>query len=208
MLFLVSGFRFEFFFLDFLAIFRVYYNRGAWRQLLEPANIAIELIVLHVNIKVNMIYNKNIFKAYDIRGKYPSEIDESAVAGIAEAVSGYLYTLRKRGKRKIKIVVGRDARLSSPHLYEAVVRGIMKNEKRTSLKPSLIHNSSFIIHAVGIITTPMLYFLVNDLECDGGIIVTASHNPPNFNGLKVVGKDARPISGEEIYLMATSGISI
>src|SRR3989338_10740865 len=142
-----------------------------------------------------------IFKAYDVRGKYPEELNEEAAFEIAAAVG-------KHFGPRAKIVVGRDGRLSSPSLYKAVIRGLANNELgirnevlgiRGKKKNSIIHNSKFIIHKAGLITTPMLYFLVNKLKADGGIMVTASHNPKEYNGLKVVGKNARPMSGLEIY---------
>ena len=117
----------------------------------------------------------SIFKAYDIRGAYPDEINEKTVEIIASAVAK---------KFRGKIVVGYDARLSSPALYKATMRGLTNKEVR--------------IVPAGLVTTPMLYFLVNKLRAAGGIMVTASHNPKNFNGLKVVGPKAAMISGTEI----------
>lgn len=116
--------------------------------------------------------DQKIFKAYDVRGKYPSEFNEAAASAIAKA-------LGKHFGKGAKLVVGHDARLSSPSIYRAV----LKNLKGVK---------------VGLVTTPMIYFLVNRLKADGGIIVTASHNPKEYNGLKVVGRKARPISGKEI----------
>ncbi len=133
-----------------------------------------------------------IFKAYDIRGRYPEEINEKAAFEIAAKLPRIL------GR---KIVVAHDARLSSPALYKAVIRGIknyelrIKNRKNNN-KP-IIHDSLFII-PIGMATTPMFYFLVNKLRADGGVMVTASHNPKEYNGLKIVGKYAQPISGKEI----------
>lgn len=121
--------------------------------------------------------NPKIFKAYDIRGEYPGEIDEKAVSEIAGKLSKFA------GK---KIVVAHDARLSSPALYRAAIRGIKYQV------------SGIKIIEVGLATTPMFYFLVNKLKASGGIMVTASHNPKKFNGLKIVGPQARPISGQEI----------
>ena len=122
--------------------------------------------------------DKNIFRAYDIRGKYPKEINEEAVAEIIPAIINIL-------KPKI-IVVGHDTRLSSPSLY------------RAALKSFIVYRSLFIVIPAGISTTPMFYFLVNKLKADGGIMITASHNPKEYNGLKIVGKNAAPISGKEI----------
>lgn len=143
-----------------------------------------------------------IFRAYDIRGKYPSEINEEVVVEIVEK---FFYGHSERSERSrdssaapqnnrkslLKVVVGHDARISSPALYRAAIKGI-KNKK------TIIHNSKFIILPAGLITTPMMYFLVNDLKADYGIMVTASHNPKEYNGLKIVGKKAKPISGREV----------
>lgn len=120
----------------------------------------------------------SIFKAYDVRGKYPEELNEAAASEIVKSLQKIL---------KGKIIAGHDARLSSLSLYRAVLEGFGDWGPGTK-----------IIEA-GIMTTPMLYFLVNKLKADGGIMVTASHNPKEYNGLKVVGKNARPISGKEIY---------
>lgn len=124
-----------------------------------------------------LVIPKNIFKAYDIRGIYPAEINEDIVAKIARVLAGYF----KSGS----IVVGHDARLSSPSLYKSAVQ----NLARPGIK----------IMKVGLITSPMLSFLVNYFKAAGGLIITASHNPKEFNGLKVVAKKAIPISGKEIY---------
>ena len=126
-----------------------------------------------------------IFKAYDIRGRYPKEINEEVVAKIAREVRG-----RLGGG---KIVVGHDARLSSPALYKSVLQSL----KIKKFLPAG-RQVKFKIEAVGLATTPMLYFLVNKLKAAGGIMITASHNPKEFNGLKIVGKKAIPISGAEI----------
>jgi len=121
--------------------------------------------------------NKNIFKAYDIRGRYPQEINEKTMAEIAPL-------LAKIFKNK-KIIIGHDARLSSPLLYQAIIKELKKYKIKK-------------IISIGLATTPMIYFLVNNLKTDGGIIITASHNPKEYNGLKVVGKKAKMISGYEI----------
>lgn len=123
--------------------------------------------------------NPKIFKAYDIRGKYPEELNEDAVFEIAEAVGKYF-------GRGAKIVVGHDARLSSPSLYKSALRALKDKKLRIKVIPA------------GLMTTPTLYFLVNELRASGGVMVTASHNPKEFNGLKVVKKGARPVSGLEV----------
>lgn len=118
-----------------------------------------------------------IFKAYDIRGVYPSQINEREVAKISQALAYFF--------KKGKVLVAYDARLSSPRLAAAVIKGLAANKK---IKPV----------QVGFASTPMFYFLVNRLKAAGGIMVTASHNPKEWNGLKVVGKKAKMISGYEI----------
>ncbi|VVB76017.1 Phosphomannomutase [Candidatus Tiddalikarchaeum anstoanum] len=116
----------------------------------------------------------SIFKSYDIRGVYPTEINEENVYKIARA---YIEFTKFR-----KIVVGRDMRLSSPMLYSAIVRG-------------LIDQGTEVID-VGEVSTPMFYYAVNKLDADGGMVITASHNPKEYNGLKLVKQKAEPI-GED-----------
>ena len=147
----------------------------------------------------------SIFKAYDIRGKYPLEINEEIVREIISSFISKLpeaeprrrtSSLRGRQNSRFKIVVAHDARLSSPSLYKAAIKQLKIQSapsanwrRRTKLK----------IVPAGMTTAPMLYFLVNKLNADFGIMLTASHNPKEYNGLKIVGKNAIPISGNEIY---------
>lgn len=128
-----------------------------------------------------------IFKAYDIRGKYPEEINEKVVAKITQSLERYFQLKAKSSKLKTQIIVGRDARLSSPKLYRAAIKQLTTNDRRLAT-----------VIPAGLITTPMLYFLVNHFSVDLGIMITASHNPKEYNGLKIVGKNAIPISGKEI----------
>ncbi|MEK7465597.1 MAG: hypothetical protein AAB631_02355 [Patescibacteria group bacterium] len=121
-----------------------------------------------------------IFRAYDIRGRYPEELGADDIRKIAGALQTHF--------GKGKIVLGHDGRKSSPTLYRTLCSCFKASQK---------------IEA-GLITTPMLYFLVEDLKTAGGITITASHNPKNINGLKVVGRDAVPISGLEIKKMLHS----
>jgi len=122
--------------------------------------------------------NPIIFKAYDIRGKYPAEINEQVVSEIV-AVLGKFF-------KKGRIVIGHDIRLSSPKLYQAAI-----NQLKTD-------KSKFKIIPIGLTTTPMFYFLVNYFKAAGGIMITASHNPKEYNGLKVVKEKAVPVSGKDI----------
>lgn len=125
---------------------------------------------------------QSIFKAYDVRGKYPSEINESIVK---ELVAAVVCDLAKTKGIK-KFVFAHDARLSSPLLYEAAVQGAQSIKGVSVIK-------------VGLATTPMFNFLVNYFNAIGGVMVTASHNPPEYNGLKIVKEKAIPLSGKEVY---------
>ncbi|KKU94474.1 MAG: Phosphomannomutase [Candidatus Jorgensenbacteria bacterium GW2011_GWA1_48_13] len=120
--------------------------------------------------------NQDIFKAYDIRGIYPSEISEKTAFEIGLGLGRFF--------GKGRVVVARDGRRGSPKLYQAVIKGLKTNNLQ--------------LITVGLATTPMFYFLVAKLGCRGGIIVTASHNPKEYNGFKVVGKNAEMISGKEV----------
>jgi phosphomannomutase len=125
---------------------------------------------------------ESIFKAYDIRGVYPTEINEGVVFEIAKK-------LARHWGVKSTIVIGHDARISSPSLYAALASGLSQN--------GAIVN----VISAGAMTTPMLYFLINKLKAAGGVMVTASHNPKGYNGLKVVGKRAAPVSGKEVLAL-------
>lgn len=128
--------------------------------------------------------NLNIFKAYDIRGLYPSEVNPAVMFEIALGLVKY-FSLKSK-KKTPKIVIGRDARIGSPTLYKAVIKGL----QRAGIKTQIVK--------IGLATTPMFYFLVAKLKAQGGIMVTASHNPKNWNGLKVVGKNAEMIGGKKV----------
>ena len=127
-----------------------------------------------------MDVNQAIFKAYDIRGVYPSELDEETARTIGR-------TLRKFVFKSNSIIVGRDVRNSSPTLYSAVLEGL-----------------GAPIQEIGIVTTPMFYILVKELGASGGIMVTASHNPAEYNGFKVVNERVEMIGGEEILKLIHS----
>src|SRR6185295_9978886 len=122
-----------------------------------------------------MSVNPGIFKAYDVRGVYPSEINEDAARAIGAAFVAYL-----KAKR---IAVGRDMRLSSPSLAAAFIDGA------TSQGADVVD--------YGMIPTDMLYFAVARDGHDGGVQITASHNPKQYNGMKMVRKEAFPLSGDE-----------
>ncbi|HOF44696.1 MAG TPA: phosphomannomutase/phosphoglucomutase [Candidatus Pacearchaeota archaeon] len=115
-----------------------------------------------------------IFKAYDIRGIYGEQLNEDIAYKIGRAFAMYIGS---------KIVVAKDNRLSSDSLFEALTRGIT--------------DQGSDVYNIGLSTSPMFYFAVSNLVCDGGVIITASHNPPQYNGFKMVRSDAMPLSGED-----------
>ncbi len=121
-------------------------------------------------------FSPAIFKAYDIRGVYPTEINEKAAYLIGR---GFIKFLKKKNPR---VVAARDNRLSSPVLFRNLVKG-------------MVDEGGMVID-IGLSTSPMLYWAVAYFGFDGGINVTASHNPPVFNGFKIVGKEADPIGKE------------
>src|SRR5499427_3768499 len=121
-----------------------------------------------------MQINPDIFKAYDVRGVYPGEVDEAAARAIGSAFVVYLQAKR--------IAVGRDMRLSSPSLAAAFIEGA------TSQGADVVD--------YGMIATDVLYFAVARDRHDGGVQVTASHNPKQYNGMKMVRQEAFPLSGD------------
>lgn len=140
----------------------------------------------------------SIFKAYDIRGVYPEEINEPAVRRIAQAYARHLEDQKSGAKdlgKTLLIGVGRDVRLSSPSLQKAVIDGLIEAGAR--------------VVDIGAVPTEMLYFAVGYYHLDGGIQVSASHNPVEFNGLKLVAGGVEAISSEtglnEIKTLALSG---
>jgi phosphomannomutase len=116
----------------------------------------------------------SIFKAYDIRGIYPGEINEEIVYKIGQAYVEFV-------KPKI-VVVGKDVRISSPSLCKALINGIL--------------DAGVDVVDIGTISTDMLYFTVAKYGYDGGLIVSASHNPREWNGVKMVKAGAAPISAD------------
>jgi len=124
---------------------------------------------------------KEIFRKYDIRGIYPTQIDEDLVGSVVEVLAQKLFV-------KGKVVLGYDPRKSSPSLRQVALDALAK-----------FHDIEVV--DVGLITTPMLYFLVNKLDAVGGLMITASHNPKEYNGLKIVGKKSAFIGGEEVFEM-------
>ena len=118
--------------------------------------------------------NPTIFKAYDIRGLYPSEVNEEAFRDIGQAFVSLLQAKR--------IAVGQDMRLSSPSLASAFVEGA--------------RSQGADVVDYGLIGTDMLYYVTVKDQHDGGAEITASHNPQAYNGVKLVAQNAIPLSGD------------
>ena len=116
----------------------------------------------------------SVFKAYDVRGLYPSQLDEDGAYRIGRA---YVEHFEPR-----TIAVGRDMRTSSPSMAEAVIRGAAEGGAD--------------VLDLGLVGTEMLYHAVGELGLDGGICVTASHNPKEYTGMKIVRRGALPVGGD------------
>src|ERR1041385_1602157 len=115
-----------------------------------------------------------VFKAYDVRGLYPGELDEQGARAIGRA---YVEVFEPR-----RIAVGHDMRVSSPGMADAVILGASE--------------AGADVLELGLVGTEQLYFAVGQLELDGGICVTASHNPKEYTGMKIVRRGALPVGGE------------
>src|SRR6201981_256323 len=115
-----------------------------------------------------------VFKAYDVRGIYPEEMDEAGGEAVGRA---YVEQFEPR-----RIAVGRDMRLSSPHMQAAVIRGAS--------------GAGADVLDLGLVGTEMVYFAVGSLGLEGGAMVTASHHPKQYTGVKLARRGALPVGGE------------
>jgi phosphomannomutase len=115
-----------------------------------------------------------VFKAYDVRGIHPDELDEDGAYRIGRA---YVDVFEPR-----RIAVGRDMRVSAPEMAAATIRGAS--------------DAGADVLDVGMVGTEMVYFAVGELGLDGGIAVTASHNPKEYTGMKIVRRGALPVGGD------------
>ena len=115
-----------------------------------------------------------VFKAYDVRGIYPSELDEKGAYAIGRA---YVEEFEPR-----RIAVGRDMRVSAPTMAKATIEGAAA--------------AGAEVLDIGMVGTEMVYFAVGELGLDGGICVTASHNPKEYTGMKIVRRGALPVGGD------------
>jgi phosphomannomutase len=120
------------------------------------------------------VLDPKVFKAYDVRGIYPTELDEEGAYAVGRA---YVEQFEPR-----QIAVGRDMRLSSPAMAAALIRGAV--------------DAGCDVLDLGLVGTEMVYFAVGEQELDGGVAVTASHNPKEYTGMKIVRRGALPVGGE------------
>jgi phosphomannomutase len=120
------------------------------------------------------VLDPKVFKAYDVRGLYPGELDEEGAYAIGRAYVEQFGPAR--------IAVGRDMRLSSPTMAEALIAGA------TAAGAEVLD--------IGLVGTEMVYFAVGELGLDGGVMVTASHNPKDYTGMKIVRAGALPVGGD------------
>jgi phosphomannomutase len=120
------------------------------------------------------VLDPKVFKAYDVRGIYPTELDEDGAYAIGRA---YVEQFEPR-----RIAVGHDMRVSSPTMAKSLIRGAT--------------DAGANVLDLGLVGTEMVYFAVGDLELDGGVAVTASHNPKEYTGMKIVRRGALPVGGE------------
>tara|TARA_Y100001935_G_scaffold237038_1_gene222212 strand:+ start:740 stop:2107 length:1368 start_codon:yes stop_codon:yes gene_type:complete len=130
---------------------------------------------------------KSIFREYDIRGIYPDELNEDSIAEISKSIA------KKCHKESIdEVVIARDGRLSGPSLLESLQESLNKHGINTI--------------NIGLATSPLLYYAAKKQVSKSGIMITGSHNPKNYNGIKLVIND-KPVSGTEIFELSKTDIS-
>ena len=124
--------------------------------------------------------NDKIFREYDIRGVVGKDLDNSLAFSLGKAFS---VLLKRENPEAEKVSVGRDARMSSEELAAHIIKGIT--------------STGIDVYDIGFCPTPLQYFSIHHLGLDGGIMVTGSHNPPEYNGFKLsIGKET--IFGDKI----------
>jgi len=122
-----------------------------------------------------MNFDPAIFKAYDVRGTYPNQINKDVACQFGRAFAAFL--------RPPATVVGRDMRLSSPELFEGLIQGLV--------------DSGVNVIDIGLCSTDALYFAVGKWGVPAGVMITASHNPKEYNGFKTCRAEAVPLSATE-----------
>ncbi len=122
--------------------------------------------------------NEKIFRKNDIRGIFPQELNLETIIKIIQILEKYFF-------KKGKILIAHDVRAGSLYLYKKIIALLKKNKKIKVIKGELM-------------STPMFYYLIDKLKTNGGIMITASHNPKNYNGLKIINKKNEMIAGKTI----------
>jgi phosphomannomutase len=137
-----------------------------------------------------MDIDKSIFKAYDIRGVYPGQVNEQVAGAIARGL--VLYLQKKTGKNNLTLILGRDVRESGESLMKAFLEALLKT-------------GTNVIN-ISMVSTDLFYYAVGSLDVDGGVTISASHNPREYNGFNISARGAVPIAGDsglkEIYELA------
>jgi phosphomannomutase len=121
--------------------------------------------------------NPNIFKSYDIRGLWPKDINEKNIDQIAKAIASFL--IKNLQKEKLTLVLGRDMRFSSPVIFERIKKVFL--------------SYGTTIYDLGLVPTPTVYFSIFRFNADSGIQISASHNPKDYNGIKIAVKDGKKL---------------
>ena len=136
---------------------------------------------------ITSVLDPTVFKAYDVRGIYPSQLDEEGAYRVARAYTAHF--------EPRSVALGHDMRLSSPSMAKAAAEGVA--------------DAGADVVELGLVGTEMIYHAVTELSLDGGICVTASHNPKQYTGMKVVRRGALPVGGDsglaEIRALAEAG---
>ena len=135
-------------------------------------------------VKPKLTISKDIFRAYDIRGIYPNQLNEDSFFLIGKSIGTKVNTTQIK-----KICVCMDGRLSSPKLKEYLIKGLI--------------SSGIDVIDIGELPTPLLYFSLYHLNIHNGVMITGSHNPKDYNGLKVVINN-KPLFGEHIKELMNS----
>ena len=135
-----------------------------------------------------MEITESIFREYDIRGVYPNEINEEIVNKIATAIS-----VKCQQEEVTEIYVGRDGRLSGKNLLDALSKGLSE--------------CGINVINIDLVSTPLLYYAAKKSKSKSGVMVTGSHNPKNYNGIKLVIND-KPVSGKEILDLIKNNTNI
>ncbi len=123
-----------------------------------------------------------IFRSYDIRALYPESVNEEAAFLIGKAFSSIIK--RRKNAKRVGLVIGRDGRTSSESISKELIKGII--------------SQGVDVYNIGLTSTPLHSFAIANQGYDGGIMVTASHNPANYNGFKIIKEEALQVHGEEI----------